>query len=390
VTTHADRFAAAQRFDPREAHALVKDLMQPKMGLYWTDLVLSASVGWTALVVAGAVGPATPRGLAALVLASLALYRATLFIHELVHLRSRAQIRSFGRGWNALVGIWLLIPYFMYEGHSEHHSKRLYGTELDGEYVPFARLSRAEMVKTALGAVLLPLFGPIRFGVLAPVSWLVPATRPWVYARASTIKLDLEYRGKPPKPSQRRSWLTQEAVCFVIVWAVAAAALTGRLSLAFLLAWYLMFVGLACLDTARLLGAHRYLGEESDGNLVLQMIDTVNYPDSRIAGSLWGPVGLRMHALHHLIPSLPYHSYQEAHARLVAALPPDSAYRLTESPGLLASIRELWQLPRPAVGAAEAKEAGPVAMAPRVMVPTTPGDAALQTSASAHRGGSRT
>lgn len=197
-------------------------------------------------------------------------------------------------------------------------------------------------------AVLLALFGPVRFGVLAPVSWLLPGTRPWVYARASTIKLDLEHHGKPPRASQRTSWLVQEAACFLVVWSAVAAVVVGVLEPTFLLAWYLTFVGLACLDTARLLGAHRYLGEESDASLVLQMVDTVNYPDSRLAGTFWGAVGLRMHALHHLIPALPYHSYQEAHARLVAALPPDSAYRLTESPGLLASIRVLWRLPRPA------------------------------------------
>lgn len=360
MTAYADRLAAAERFDVRQAHALVKDLMAPRMWIYWTDLLVSAAVGWTALVLAVARTPLSVPGLVGLVVAALALYRATLFIHELVHFRSRAHVRTFGLGWNALVGIWLLVPYFMYESHAEHHSKRLYGTDLDGEYVPFARLARAEMVKTAAGALLLPLFGPIRFGVLAPLSWLVPVTRPWVYARASTIKLDLEYTGKPPKPSQRVSWLTQEISCFTVVWGVAAAIAAGVLPGTVLLAWYLMFVGLAVLDTARLLGAHRYLGNESDSNLVLQMIDTVNYPGSRIAGRLWGPVGLRLHALHHLIPSLPYHAYGEAHERLVAALPADSAYRLTESPGLLASILDLWRAPRPVTSGRPGAPADPV------------------------------
>jgi fatty acid desaturase len=360
VATYADRLAAAERFDPREAHALVKDLMQPSMRIYWTDLLTSAVIGWIGFAAAVIAHPLSAPGLVGLVVTALALYRATLFIHEIVHFRSRAHLRRFGLGWNALVGVWLLVPYFMYESHSEHHSKRLYGTDLDGEYVPLARLARAEMVKTAAGAVLLPLFGPIRFGVLAPLSWLVPATRPWVYARASTIKLDLEYTGKPPKPSQRTSWLVQESACFTVVWGVGAAVLAGVLPASLVLAWYLMFVGLAGLDTARLLGAHRYLGQESDSNLVLQMIDTVNYPASRIAGRLWGPVGLRLHALHHLIPSLPYHAYEEAHARLVAALPQDSAYRLTESPGLLASIVELWRAPRPVTPGHPGAIAGPV------------------------------
>jgi fatty acid desaturase len=74
------------------------------------------------------------------------------------------------------------------------------------------------------------------------------------------------------------------------------------------------------------------------------MLDTINYDRARWAAELWGPVGLRLHALHHLMPALPYHALPEAHRRLVSALPPDSAYRLTESPGLLASLADLWRV----------------------------------------------
>ncbi|WP_114560515.1 fatty acid desaturase family protein [Desertihabitans aurantiacus] len=348
MSTHAERVAAAADFDAARAIRLLSDLMTPRMAVYWTDLCLSALVGWSAFAAVVVLTPGTPWAALLLGVAVVAMYRATLFIHELVHFRQREHRSRFGLGWNLLVGFWLLIPYFMYEGHSEHHSRRLYGTAGDAEYVAFARMSRSEMVKMALSALVLPLFGPVRFGVLAPVSWLVPRTREWVYARASTIKIDVEYRGHPPKPSQRTRWLVQEAVCFVLVWAVLALVLTGVLSPVVLLWWLALMVGVAGLDTARLLGAHRYLGNDSEANLVLQMIDTINYPRSRVAGLVWGPVGLRLHALHHLVPSLPYHAYREAHQRLLTQLPAGSAYHLTESPGLLHSIGELWRAPRPA------------------------------------------
>jgi fatty acid desaturase len=41
-------------------------------------------------------------------------------------------------------------------------------------------------------------------------------------------------------------------------------------------------------------------------------------------------VGLRYHALHHLMPRLPYHNLGTAHRRLVEALPADHAYRRVE------------------------------------------------------------
>jgi fatty acid desaturase len=45
-------------------------------------------------------------------------------------------------------------------------------------------------------------------------------------------------------------------------------------------------------------------------------------------------VGLRYHALHHLLPALPYHRLAEAHRRLTAELPVSSAYHRAHHKGL--------------------------------------------------------
>ena len=76
--------------------------------------------------------------LASAVVAVLALYRAGLFIHEITHLKAGA-LPGFKLAWNALVGVPLFVPSFMYEGvHNLHHARTRYGTVEDPEYLPLA------------------------------------------------------------------------------------------------------------------------------------------------------------------------------------------------------------------------------------------------------------
>ena len=72
-----------------------------------------------------------------------------------------------------------------------------------------------------------------------------------------------------------------------------------------------------------------------------QLLDSVNYPHNAWITELWGPVGTRFHALHHLFPSLPYHALPQAHRRLMKSLPANSPYRLTEERSLTAGIVNL-------------------------------------------------
>lgn len=349
MSTPMEREQAGLHFPFQQAHELVRDLMEPQLPRYWLDLTVSAVLGWAAFALSVHAGPLTLTGLAALALAGLALYRAALFVHELAHLRQRAHIRWFGAGWNLLVGFGLLIPRFMYAEHADHHSKRQYGTARDPEYLAFAQLPRRDMVGVLAVSPLTPLFGPVRFGLLAPLSWCVPGARDWVLTRMSALKLDIGHRSEPSTdPVTRRALVRQEVICCLLVWAAVACVWSGLWSWAVPLAWYLLMLFVVGLNSLRLLGAHRYHGADADATTVSQMVDSVNCSSSRILGRLWGPVGLRQHALHHLFPSLPYHAFPEAHRRLRAALPAGSAYHLTEEPGLLASIRKVWRTPRSA------------------------------------------
>src|SRR3546814_16281522 len=76
----------------------------------------------------------------------------------------------------------------------------------------------------------------------------------------------------------------------------------------------------------RTLVAHLW---ENDGEVLTvtgQFLDSVNVPPPGLLPELWAPVGLRYHALHHLLPGVPYHSLAEAHRRPKDALPAASQY----------------------------------------------------------------
>lgn len=337
------RYEAGLTFSVQEAHRHVRDLFQHRLWIYWTDFLAALTLGALAFWAAGPLGLLHPAGLLCSLVAALAFFRCFAFIHEIAHFRAKRALRSFRHGWNVLFGIPLLAPVFMYDSHNEHHNKKLYGTVRDAEYLPLARLSAGSSAQIVLSSFFVPFFGPIRFGLLTPVSWLVPPLRRYLYCHLSTIKIDLEYQGRQPaNRAERVGWTVQEVAAAAFVWGMAAAAHAGVVPVDRLLQWYCVFALMALVNSLRILAAHRYLGTEDEMSVVEQMLDTVNYPRNRWLAELWAPVGLRLHALHHLMPGLPYHAYATAHRRLVAALPADSAYRLTESPGMLRTLHELW------------------------------------------------
>ena len=64
-------------------------------------------------------------------------------------------------------------------------------------------------------------------------------------------------------------------------------------------------------------------------------------PPPALLSPLWAPVGLRYHALHHLLPSMPYHALGECHRRLIAHLGQGSTYAGASHPGLLPLVARI-------------------------------------------------
>src|SRR6185369_10012991 len=160
----------------KAAANLTRDLNVARPAIYWSDMLGSALLGYGALAATIFAG-STWLALVTALIAVLALYRAGSFIHEITHIKPNA-VPGFYWAWNALVGVPLLVPSFMYEGvHNQHHAKTYYGTAEDPEYLPLALMHPWTLPVFLIAAALAPIGMLIRFGVLAPLSLLSPKLR---------------------------------------------------------------------------------------------------------------------------------------------------------------------------------------------------------------------
>ncbi len=344
----ADKVDSSTTFSLAQARHIVKDLFTPNPVIYWTDFLLSSSCGSICFVLARRVlTPFSIQQAMALVLCGLFYYRAVLFIHELTHLREKS-FRAFRIVWNLLCGIPFLVPSFLYYTHVDHHTRKHFGTKNDGEYLPLGRQSPWHILVYMCQPFVVPAIAVVRFLILAPISWVSPAARDFVHRRASSMVIDASYIRPLPTRKVLRICRLQEVLCFLWTAAIAVLLITGRVPIGFLISAYFVSVVILLLNSLRTLGAHRYIHDGEEVTFIEQLLDSVNYPRHPLLTSLWMPVGLRFHALHHLFPSMPYHNLAQAHRRLMAELPADSPYRLTESRSLTASLLQLWRRSRAA------------------------------------------
>lgn len=322
----------------RAAAELTKDISRARPEIYWPDMLACAFVGYAALAGAMLIG-SLPVALASGVIAVLALYRALGFIHELTHVREGA-LPGFRFGWNLLVGIPLLIPSFLYEGvHTLHHQRIRYGTVEDPEYLPLALMKPWSLPMFILVALMAPVGVLLRFGVLTPLGLILPPLRRLVAEKYSALSINPAFRRRPVEGALRRQWFWQEAGA--MVWAFALMASVAFLGWKPLLVWAAVLSGIAVLNQLRTLVAHLWENEGEAMTVTAQYLDSVNVPPPALLAPLWAPVGLRYHALHHLLPSLPYHSLGEAHRRLMDKLGAQSTYDKASYPGLFMLVGQL-------------------------------------------------
>jgi fatty acid desaturase len=325
-----------------QARTLVKDLFEHSARIYWTDFLLSSSVAYGAVALYLTSPLFSALYFSGFTIAAFALYRCGVFIHEIVHM-PKGRMRLFCATWNILFGIPSLTPSFAYECHMDHHNPRHFGTVKDGEYLPLGAGPVGRIVIYLLQVPLLPALAIFRFLVLTPLSFLHPRLRRLVLERASSLVINPKYRRALPAGERRGSWIAIELAIFLELAVFLALLLSGQVAWSVFVELYVLGMAASGLNWLRTLAAHGYRNTGSTMTFVEQIEDSNTVPGHPLLTELLFPVGLRYHSLHHLLPSLPYHSLGIAHRRLMAQLPADSPYRSTIRGGFLETAGELWR-----------------------------------------------
>ena len=255
-------------FSFAEARSLIGDLTTPNPSIYWTDFLLSIITGYIALHatlwVPRLFWPAPwviPVVVVSYIATVLLFMRSVMFIHELVHLPKQG-FRGFRIVWNLLCGIPFFVPSFLYYPHVDHHRRKHYGTDHDGEYLSLSHTSRWLIVGFIVQALIIPFLGLFRFVVLSPICWVIPGARRWVHRHASTMLVDPFYERDDATPSMMRIVVMQEFFCFLVGMGLIFRnrIVTGEWFDPLWIVAYSVAIGLLTLNEVRTLGAHRWTG----------------------------------------------------------------------------------------------------------------------------------
>ncbi|MFT4582449.1 MAG: fatty acid desaturase [Gammaproteobacteria bacterium] len=325
----------------RVAKALVGDLFELKPAFYWLDLILSSTVAYAAAAVYLRAPTLSLVQLLGLFISGVAFFRIATFMHEIAHMR-RDRMRLFKFGWNILVGIPLLTPSLFYTSHADHHSNRHYGTADDGEYLPFGATPPMVIVQFLCTIPFVPVLAVFRALVLVPLSFGLPRLRVWLLENASAAVISPSYKRRHVPSRWEPIWLICDLACFGYALAVSVLVARGVIDATVIGKLYLLITFSITLNWFRTLAAHRYRSRGDELSHAGQVLDSINITGNPILTAFLFPVGLRYHALHHLLPSLPYHALGQAHRRLMENLPAESSYRETNSPSMFAALNQLW------------------------------------------------
>ncbi len=321
-----------------QARPLVSDLFRHDPRLYWSDFLTCLVLGYGGANFYLTMPITSPAAWCGFVVAVVALYRLGSFTHEIAHFRA-GEMRSFRIAWDLLAGIPLLTPSYFYESHHDHHTSQHYGTQHDGEYLPLGSGGWRGLVCYFLQVFVQPIVVVLRF-LLTPLTFVRPRVREWTLRHASSLVIDFHYHRPVPTNAPLWKWALMDLACFIRASLIFVLVFIGLSPWTRIPQLYFLAISILTLNYVRTLAAHRYMGNGEKMSHEAQVLDSTVITGGIFWTEFLCPLGTRYHSLHHLFPGLPYHNLPEAHRRLMANLPWDSAYRDTVYPSWLAVVRE--------------------------------------------------
>ncbi len=331
-------------FPMAEAKKIVEDLFEPNPLVYWADLLFNAGLGWIAFVFAVQSPDFSSLQFLYAVVSVFCLYRAVIFIHELTHLK-KDSFPAFRFVWNLICGFPFMVPSFTYMGvHIDHHKQKMYGTKDDGEYLPFVLVGHFRIVLFFFTMLFVPFVFLLRF-LLTPISYLIPPLRKLLWEYLSSLSIDTEWKRPAPQERDGKYWRVQEFATFLYAAVFLFLLWKGILPLKVFILWYAVSALILLTNGLRTIAATHCYRNPADNILEFsdQFLDSVTVPGNVITTTLWAPVGLRYHAVHHLFPGMPYHHLGQAHRRLMKQLPANSVYHATLRTSLWHGLTHIWE-----------------------------------------------
>jgi fatty acid desaturase len=318
----------------------IQHFFRPNLVLYYVDFTLSCVVGNAALFFAAQTPDWTLVQAAYLLVAIMALFRASVFIHETYHLNKK--LKGFALYYNLLHGFVHKLPFYGYTTHQYHHMPRTYGTMQDPEYEIFGEKSKLYniCIPIVLMAVM-PLFVAVRWGILPLfLPFIGEKARQNIYRLASTQGLNLQFQRPSPSPEEKKEWYLQDAGCLLYTAGTLWLLQSGILPWHILVLWFITFYIIAVMNFYRAMLNHRYLSGFEATSHKQQIIDTITLPLTTMI-ALFYPVSLNYHGLHHMFPQIPYHNMGKAHRFLLQILPQNHPYRYTVVDNFFVGVKEL-------------------------------------------------
>ena len=331
--------ARQQREFYKSAREICGDLFAIRPVVYWVDFLTSVTLAYGLVSFYLAASISSPLAWLCFVSGAVLIYRASMFIHEIVHLPV-GEMKFFRRFWNLSAGVPMMVPAFTYESHLHHHSSRHYGTDNDGEYLPLANGNISGVLVFLAQVFFQPLIVAFRYAVWTPISFCHSGLRKWTLQHATSLVINFAYENHKRPEKQSAEDTFWELFTTFRVYIMFALVIAGTMPVERLPKIYFLAVFVLALNHVRTLAAHRYTSNGSTISHLDQFMDSTNVTGNWLT-ELICPLGLRYHALHHLFPKVPYYNLGVAHRRLVQQLPEDSLYHETVYPNLRAAIVEL-------------------------------------------------